>query len=489
MDDLKIPSTFEVEIYGDLKPFPLNPLHSLARVRIFYKYKNRNRTFITDDFAKELLASLPYTTVGGIYNKDEEDFSVHGKANQGKIYGIVPENPNINWEDHTDKDGVIRQYACCDVILFTARYEEANLIMGKSQSMEIYPPSRKGAWEIIDGLPYFKFTAGKFFGLQVLGDEVIPCFEGASFYNLQNEINNIISEIKQYALSMEGGKTMDNETNDIVSTENVEKEPVTTFSTEEPTNENQETEIVSTEEPATNHAYVEQRHTEINAVSAYPSEEELAGITTEEGGEVVGISEHVTEINETVIRTDTKTGESRNEASSSVEQNIWIDVKNPDGTITTIHNEESSLQVIHNYELALQEQAASIESLQSEIKTFKTENYNLSQKIEGLTSENLLLNEYKKDSEKSKKKDLLDKYSKIIDTNTINLFINKIDEYSYDDLKKDLATEYVDSNSNKLFSEERSDSYMLTDPIINSATELTGTAKIIKKYQDKNKKK
>jgi len=35
-----------------------------------------------------------------------------------------------------------------------------------------------------DGKEYFVFTDACFLGLQVLGNEVPPAFEGASFYNL-----------------------------------------------------------------------------------------------------------------------------------------------------------------------------------------------------------------------------------------------------------------------------------------------------------------
>ena len=63
-----LPNVFEVSIYGNLTPFEKNPLLSLARVRIFYKGLNRNRTFITDEFAEKLITSLPYTPVSGIWD-------------------------------------------------------------------------------------------------------------------------------------------------------------------------------------------------------------------------------------------------------------------------------------------------------------------------------------------------------------------------------------------------------------------------------------
>ncbi len=61
---------FEVQMYGE--PTLLSDVLSKRRVRIFYKYENRNLTYITDDFAEELISSLPYTPVKGIY--EDQDF-------------------------------------------------------------------------------------------------------------------------------------------------------------------------------------------------------------------------------------------------------------------------------------------------------------------------------------------------------------------------------------------------------------------------------
>ena len=205
MFDLDI-KEFPVSIYGNLEK--LSPVLSKARCRIFYKYENRNGTYITDEFAEKLINSLPYTPVKGIYDEFNEDYTDHGeKRNLGRIYGIVPENPNFSWENHLDEDGVERQYACTDVYIFSALYEEAGQIVGKSQSMELYQPSIKGDWTIINGKKLFKFEDGCFLGLHVLRDEVEPCFEGASFFSLYNELKNMVQQLKKYSLNFDKGGT------------------------------------------------------------------------------------------------------------------------------------------------------------------------------------------------------------------------------------------------------------------------------------------
>ena len=67
----KVPLSFDVTLYGTLEPF--DDSKSKCRVRIFYKGMNRNRTYITEDFANQLIASLPYAPVKGIFNSDEVD--------------------------------------------------------------------------------------------------------------------------------------------------------------------------------------------------------------------------------------------------------------------------------------------------------------------------------------------------------------------------------------------------------------------------------
>ena len=193
---------FPVAIYGNLEKY--NEVLTKARCRIFYKYGNRNGTYITDEAAEKLVASLHYVPVKGIYDEDDEDFTDHGyKNSQGRIYGIVPETNNFAWETHLDEDGVERTYACVDVLLFTALYTEASQIVNKPQSMELFAPGLEYHYEIIGGRRWAVFDECCFLGLQVLGDNVEPCFEGAAFYSLQESIENIVQRIESYALQYE----------------------------------------------------------------------------------------------------------------------------------------------------------------------------------------------------------------------------------------------------------------------------------------------
>lgn len=155
------------------------------------------------------MATVPYTPVKGIWDEDKRDFLDHGQSRtQGRIYGVVLAEPNFAWEDQLDKDGVWRTYACVDVIIFTEIYPEAREIVGKSLSMELLPKSIKGSWQEMDGKKFFVFEEASFAGLQALGDDVEPCFEGAGFFSLLTQIQELNSYIQQY--TTKGGKKVPN---------------------------------------------------------------------------------------------------------------------------------------------------------------------------------------------------------------------------------------------------------------------------------------
>ena len=198
----KIPTTFVGEIIGGLEK--VTPEISKARLSIFYKGFNRNQGYITDEFAKKLLSSLPYTPVVGIFNDLVKDFGGHDQdRNVAKIYGIVPQEPNVAWEERFDPDGVTRTYACTDVYLYTGRYDAAKLIPGKQQSMELDVDTIRGDWQTINGQEAYVYTDARFIGLSVLGNDKTPCFEGSAFFELVNKFNNFMA-----ANTLNGGTDM-----------------------------------------------------------------------------------------------------------------------------------------------------------------------------------------------------------------------------------------------------------------------------------------
>ena len=419
---------FPVTIYGNLKE--LNPVLSKARCRIFYKYENRNGTYITDEFAQKLISSLPYTPVKGIYDNFDEDYTDHGlKRDLGRIYGIVPENPNFSWEKHLDEDEIEREYACCDVYIFTALYEEASQIVGKSQSMELYPPSIKGDWTIINGKKLFKFEDGCFLGLQILGDDVEPCFEGAAFFTFYNDLKNAIKKLERYSLdsNIKGGKSEMTKLNFKLS-------------------DSQKHDAIWV---LLNDKYTEEGHWEVS-YTILDIYDDYALVYSYEAGSY-----------ERVYYT-------KNDETDSVELGARkkcyvIDITEEEKTALealrafnggTYEKIDENIQEINTIKQQNSEFSIKIEELNNTVSTLTTErdtsveNYNNAQaQISTLTNELETLKDYKNSVETQEKEQVIASYSELLNNEILDSYKSKISEYSSaTELDKELAYELKKTN-------------------------------------------
>ena len=419
---------FPVTIYGNLKE--LNPVLSKARCRIFYKYENRNGTYITDEFAQKLISSLPYTPVKGIYDNFDEDYTDHGlKRDLGRIYGIVPENPNFSWEKHLDEDEIEREYACCDVYIFTALYEEASQIDGKSQSMELYQPSIKGDWAIINGKKLFKFEDGCFLGLQILGDDVEPCFEGAAFFTFYNDLKNAIKKLEKYSLdsNIKGGKSEMTKLNFKLS-------------------DSQKHDAIWV---LLNDKYTEESNWEIT-YTILDIYDDYALVYSYEAGSY-----------ERVYYT-------KNDETDSIELGARkkcyvIDVTEEEKTALdalrafnggTYEKIDENIQEIDTIKQQNSEFSTKIEELNNTVSTLTTErdtsveNYNNAQaQISTLTNELETLKDYKNSVETQEKEQVIASYSELLNNEILDSYKSKISEYSSaTELDKELAYELKKTN-------------------------------------------
>ena len=419
---------FPVTIYGNLKE--LNPVLSKARCRIFYKYENRNGTYITDEFAQKLISSLPYTPVKGIYDNFDEDYTDHGlKRDLGRIYGIVPENPNFSWEKHLDEDKIEREYACCDVYIFTALYEEASQIVGKSQSMELYQPSIKGDWAIINGKKLFKFEDGCFLGLQILGDDVEPCFEGAAFFTFYNDLKNAIKKLEKYSLdsNIKGGKSEMTKLNFKLS-------------------DSQKHDAIWV---LLNDKYTEEGHWEVS-YTILDIYDDYALVYSYEAGSY-----------ERVYYT-------KNDETDSVELGARkkcyvIDITEEEKTALealrafnggTYEKIDENIQEIDTIKQQNSEFSTKIEELNNTVSTLTTErdtsveNYNNAQaQISTLTNELETLKDYKNSVETQEKEQVIASYSELLNNEILDSYKSKISEYSSaTELDKELAYELKKTN-------------------------------------------
>ena len=448
---------FPVTVYGNLEKY--NEVLSKARCRIFYKYANRNGTYITDEFADKLLNSLPYAPVKGIYVPEDGDYSDHGEErDQGRIYGIVPENPNITWETHLDEDGVERSYACADVLIFTAIYKEASEIVGKSQSMELYGPSLKYHEAIVDGKRFIVFDEGCFLGLQVLGDQVEPCFEGASFYTLQNTIEVIINQLRNY-----GGTNMPKINFKLSDSEKLDA--IWALLNPEFNEEGNWTVSCSVFAVYDDYALVYNYETAEYQRAYYTKSDETNMV---ELGDVVkcyiiDVTEQEMNTLNTLRALNGGTYELVSDVLTKAQENFdqvaefSAKIEELNQTVATLNSERADIDAqINEYTAQIEAANNTIASLNEDIDSLK---------------------QYKKTIETHQKNAIIEEYSEHLNENILEKYRENIDNYDVEGLDKELAYELKKSNASAFNKKGDNDGYMPKD------VPLEGIAAILSKYK------
>ena len=447
---------FPVTIYGNLEKY--NDVLSKARCRIFYKYENRNGTYISDEFAEKLLSTLPYAPVKGIYSQGEGDYTDHGnERDEGRIYGIVPEQPNISWETHIDEDGVERTYACADVLIFTAIYKEASDIVGKSQSMELYAPSLKYHEAIVRGKRFIDFDEGCFLGLQVLGDNVEPCFEGASFYSLQNTIEMAINQLKKY-----GGTNMHKINFKLSDDEKFQA--LWALLNPEYNEEGNWTVTCSISAVYDDYALVFNYETGNYQRAYYAKNDETDMV---ELGDIVNVYViDVTESEKATLDTLRALNGGTYELVSDV-------LTNAQANFDQVSEFSAKIEELNDAIATLNSEKADIEAKAAEYSTqVETANNNLASLNEELDS----LKQYKVNIENQQKDSVISEYSDCLDEEILDKYRQNKDSYSVEDLDKELAYELKKNNSS-IFAKDSNPGYVPKD------VPMDGISAILSKYK------
>lgn len=439
---------FPVSVYGKLEKY--NDVLSKGRCRIFYKYGNRNGTYITDEFSEKLLSTIAYAPVKGIYEYD--DFTDHGaRRSEGRIYGIVPENPHLQWEEHEDEDGVVRTYACVDVLIFTALYKEASDIIGKAQSMELYEPSLQYHREIIHGQQYIVFDEGCFLGLQVLGKDVEPCFEGAAFFQLQENIEEVVKKIQEIEMTYSKGGQKEMPQMNFKLSDSQKFDALWSLLNPNYTEEGNWTIDYAIcdvyDEYALAYSYENAQYEHIY----YTKNDETDSVALGEKVRVYVVD--VTEKEKTTLDTlrDLNGG-----TYELVNENLE-------------HAQENA-EKISGFELKVTELENNIATLNTE-KSAVQSSYELEhQKVESLTAENEGLKQYKLSIEAEQKNAVFTEYKDKLSEEILDTYREKAAEYSVADLDKELAYELKKTNFS--FYEKKDNGYLRKDVQKNGIDEI-----------------
>ena len=225
----------------NLAPLDINPLMSSCEIKVLYVGENRNRSYITKEVATDMAKTLRGAPIVGYYKSEIQDFGDHGKEviidDEGikfncktVPYGFVAPDAKVWFQEFEDTNAfgekTTREYLMTTGYLWTGQFEECRSAIecdGKPQSMELDEDTVQGRWERNKrGMDFFIINDAIFSKLCILGDDVEPCFEGASISapNVSASFTKVDDTFRQTLFTMmqdlktalEGGQQMDNTT-------------------------------------------------------------------------------------------------------------------------------------------------------------------------------------------------------------------------------------------------------------------------------------
>lgn len=228
-------ATIDGPEFIDIKPF--NPLISQCTIKVMYIGKNRNGSFIDKNTAIQMANSLPGTPIVAVYREDVEDYGDHGHVitiEDGEVkfacktmpYGFVAPDARVWFQKFIDTDEFgnesEHEYMMTTGYLWTGQFPEAQKVIeeGQPQSMELDDESLDGHWanDSESGMDFFIINDAMFSKLCILGDDVEPCFEGASVtavdadFSVEKEfartLYSMIKELQDAIGNSEGGLNM-----------------------------------------------------------------------------------------------------------------------------------------------------------------------------------------------------------------------------------------------------------------------------------------
>ncbi len=235
-------ATIDSPEFINLQPLEINPLMSSCEIKVLYLGENRNHSYITKEVATEMAKTLRGAPIVGYYEEDKEDFRDHGERvtfdDEGikfecmtKPYGFVSPDAQVWFQKFEEQDEfgnqLTREYLMTTGYLWTGQYEEAKLAVegnGRPQSMELDPETLDGHWSTNNktGMDFFIINDAIFSKLCILGEDVEPCFEGASVtapevskkFSLDDDFRKTLYTMMQdLKFALEGGNNMDIEQN------------------------------------------------------------------------------------------------------------------------------------------------------------------------------------------------------------------------------------------------------------------------------------
>jgi hypothetical protein len=396
----------------------MSPFASKCEIKVFYLGENRNRSCITKEVAVQMAQTLPGCPIVGYFSENQDDFRDHGEqvvmdGDGIKFkcltvpYGFVAPDAKVWFKDFEDTDefgnAVIRTYLMTEGYLWTEQYKEAQKIIneGRPQSMELDESTLKGHWSTNNnkGIDFFIINDAIFSKLCILGEDVEPCFEGASvtapevsstfsknddftktLYSMMNELKTLT-----FSLQDKGGNSM-------LDNENVEVQDVDLQDTD-------------TAEEVDNNAELDNDTVIENSLDVQDN------VDSEDSLE-----------NQSITEEFSKKDQDQDEADKDSD----ADEESDDETDESDAEEDDKKKKVEKN--TLEEKYALIESELAELK----------EKYTSLESENAALKTFKAGIEDEKKMDLINSFYMLSDEDKKEVTDNR-SKYSLDDIEKTLS--------------------------------------------------
>lgn len=204
----------------------ISPFISKVQIKVCYvgDEPNRNRSVITKEVAKQMAPSLRGCPIVGFYNDKDEDFEEHNRQinisnGEWRItdttvpYGFVPTDAKLWFATYIDDEEIEHVYLCTEGYIWDHVYPEAQRITekGNNHSMELDEETLDATWsKDKKGKPEFFIINEAFISkLCILGEKSEPCFEGSQItafslvidesfqqkmYSMMNEIKELLTE-------------------------------------------------------------------------------------------------------------------------------------------------------------------------------------------------------------------------------------------------------------------------------------------------------
>ena len=418
--------------------------------------------------------SLPGVPIVGYYSEKKEDFGDHGdqividgdgiKFNcLTRPYGFVAPDSKVWFQEFEDTDDfgnkTLREYLMCEGYLWTEQYEEAKKIMneGRPQSMELDESTLKGYWSTDNnkGIDFFIINSAIVTKLCTLGEDVEPCFEGASITapevsssftkdkdKFSKDLFTMIKELKEFtfALKNEGGNSMELE-NQVVAAESAEA---------------QAQEVENNFEVAVNAEVAENAETVIE-----PSNETVENFSNPEDNLS---SENTSEIKET-IEEFKKSEEEEDKADSKEDSNENKEAEAEE-------DEDKKVKTKNTLEEDFENLNQNFTKLQADYNALKAE-YDV-------------LVQFKNNVEDTQKTELINSFSMLSEADKEDVIKNKAN-YSLDEIKSKLAVICWDKKVNYNVAEETKEVVVPNTFNLNSVdNELPAWLKAVEERKNQN---